>query len=155
MEKMNSVSEILMVLPRKTIRRTPDLPSSWEIDQDACGLSVLIDCKPAAYAMWIYANDFGTQRPSIQFDAFCQEKKLQLFEALITRLALAYDQFPCKYPLYIRLGEQELDLIAMAHRMGFVPYFGQWSQKTSRQSEETWKNITDSLRKVYPHGLIY
>ncbi len=154
MEMTNSNSEILMVLPKKTIRKHAALGQGWEIDQDSCGLSVLVDQQPAAYAMWISADDFGTQRPSIRFDAFVQSNKLQLFEVLITRLAIAYDQIPGKYPLYIRLRADDLDLIAMASRMGFVPYFGSWSLKTSEESEETWKRITDSLRNAYPAGLV-
>lgn len=104
---------------------------------------------------WKDEDDFGMDRPTILFDVHgCDPRtKQELFEAVVSRLAIAYDQIPGKYPLYIRLSEADLDLIAQASHLGFIPYFGKWAKKTPEQSEKSWQAITDSLRTRYPQGL--
>lgn len=146
-------TEILMILPRRTIHQAGPLMDTWMVDKDSAGLSLFIDGVPAGYADWQEASDFDMERPAIEF--FYQEgsQKLDIFEALISRLAIAFDRIPGRYPLYIKLKSTELDLIAKASRMGFVPYFGCWHGKTSDQSEFSWKMITDHLRQRYPEGL--
>ncbi|MBF0578399.1 hypothetical protein IM774_01045 [Erysipelotrichaceae bacterium RD49] len=155
MEDQYSQNEILMILPRRTFFKASDLPGNWEVDQDPAGLSVLVDQQPAGYASWKDEDDFGMDRPSILFDIHgCDlHTKLALFEAMISRLAIAYDQMPGKYPLYIRLSEKDLDLIAKASHLGFIPYFGKWANQTEEQSEKSWQIITDHLRNRYPSGL--
>ncbi len=155
MEDRNLDNEILMILPRRTFFKASCLPGNWEVDQDPAGLSVLVDQQPAAYASWKDEDDFGTDRPAILFDVHgCDPRtKQELFEAVVSRLAIAYDQIPGKYPLYIRLSEADLDLIAQASHLGFIPYFGKWAKKTPEQSEKSWQAITDSLRTRYPQGL--
>lgn len=147
-------ADILMILPKRTILKAEPLENDWVLDQDPAGLSLFIHGKPAGYASWQNASDFGMHRPSVFFS--CLEKgsrKLAVFEALVSRLAIAFDRIPGRYPLYIKLQSTDLDLIAKASRMGFIPYFGEWSQKTSEQSESCWKGITESLRHRYPEGL--
>lgn len=143
-------NEILMILPRRTVYSAGKLPKNWELDQDATGLSISVDEEPTAYAFWKDAEDFGVSRPAIKFYTRSKELKSELFKALMKRLALAYDGMPSKYPLYIRLHEDDLELIAEASRIGFVPYFGTWKKKSAEQSENSWKKITDLLRIAYP-----
>lgn len=151
MENTNS-SDVLMILPRKTIHHPSALHEGWETDEDPVGLSILVDNQPAARACIENEGDFGLQRPALKVqDGAAQDQ--DLFEAIVSRLAMVYDQLPMRYPLYIRFHSNQLELIAKASRMGFVPYFGQWEEKTFDQSEEDWTKVTDSLRKVFPQGL--
>ncbi len=151
MENPNS-TDVLMILPRKTIHHPSRLKAGWETDKDPVGLSILIDRKPAARASIEYAREFGQVRPVLRlFEGAIMNQ--DLFEALASRLAILYDRLPMRYPLYIRFHCDQLELIAKASRMGFVPYFGQWEEKTSDQSEKDWTKVTASLRKIYPQGL--
>lgn len=146
-------TEILMILPRRTILKAEPLPETWSLDTDPAGLSLYMNGRPVGYAFWKEASDFGMKRPAIGFTCSDEAHRLDIFEALVSRLAVAFDRIPGRYPLYIRLSSQNLDLIAKAGRMGFVPYFGCWSRKTSEQSESAWEMITERLRQRYPQGL--
>lgn len=150
MNDKNIDNEVLMVLPKKTIYTAYKLAENWTCDQDSSHFTIFMAGVPIAMAYWQEADDFGMIRPAIVFDAQREDLRAELFTALMTRMALAYDEIPSKYPLYIRLFESDLELIAQASRMGFVPYFGQWKQKSADESEEDWKRITESLRQAYP-----
>lgn len=147
------LNDILMILPRRTILKAEPLKDTWSLDKDSAGLSLYIDSVPVGYACWQSALDFGIERPAITFACSDEENKLAAFEALVSRIAIAFDQMPGRYPLYIRLHSSQLDLIAKASQMGLQPYFGRWSMMDGEESEHSWQLITDSLRQSYPNGL--
>lgn len=143
-------NDVLMVLPRKTVYTAYKLVDQWVLDQDCSRFSISMGGRVIATSYWQEADDFGMVRPAIIFDAQNDEHRAELFTALMTRIALAYDEVPSKYPLYIRLSQSDLELIAQASRIGFVPYFGQWKERSAAESEEDWKSITEALRIAYP-----
>lgn len=145
-------TDILMILPRKTVRSEQPVPQGWEVDQDASGISLTIDDQPSFIASWREAGDFGMNRPAIRFQSLDGKLKPRAFEVLVSRLAKAYDQMPSRYPLYIRLHSKELPLIAAASRLGFIPYFGNWKEQSAAQSESAWNIITENLREAFPEG---
>lgn len=150
MNDQNINNEVLMVLPRKTVYTASKLAENWVLNQDSAHFSISLEGSLIATAYWQEADDFGMNRPAIVFEGQSDALRADLFTALMTRMALAYDEIPSKYPLYIRLFESDLELIAQASRMGFVPYFGEWKKKTALESEEDWKRITEALRQAYP-----
>lgn len=150
MEDKKINHEVLMVLPRRTVYSKSSLAENWIDQQDSTDFSIMLEGEKIASAKWVDANDFGMLRPAIDFSCENDELRADLFVALMTRMALVYDQTPSKYPLYMRLDEADLELIAQASRIGFVPYFGEWQQRSADESEEDWKRITEALRKAYP-----
>lgn len=141
-----------MILPKRTIRRLKKLPGNWEVDQDPAGVSLFIDHKSTALAYYSDEGDFGNKRPAIHF--VCEEGREagRIFELLVSRLCLGFENTPSRNPLYIRLSDEQTDLIAAASRMGFLPYFGDWKESNATQSVQSWASITESLRTCYPDG---
>lgn len=146
------MKNVLMVLPKRAIGRPSEMDPKWDLDKDSSGISVFEQENLLARAVWETEDDFGFDRPAIQMTVLNQELELDLFEALVSRLALAYESMPSRYPLYIRVPKDHLMLIAKASRMGFVPYFGEWKESSSHHSQNTWEEITHALRTMYPQG---
>ncbi len=147
--------DILMILPRRTILRKPNFENSFclETPQEGKVIAFMNEAQ-VGQAQWQEAFDFeGIVRPALVFECTKKEYEFDLFESLISQLALDFDAIPGRYPLYIKLKETNLPYIAKASRMGFVPYFGKWVQSNAQESEATWQNITEALRKAYPQGL--
>lgn len=150
---LNQEKDILMILPRRTILKGVNLPENWHVKEEEI-LSLYQEENCLAQAFCTLAFDFeGIERSILVFEPLLEEKKLKAFEILASRLALLFDQTPGRYPLYIKLKENDLSLIAKASQMGFIPYFGAWKQSSSQESEELWNQITKALRQTYPQGL--
>lgn len=152
MSKPQTTQDVLMILPRKRIHRVHDLPETWELDKEPSGISLFIDRKPAGYASWMPADDFGTVRPVISFSSTDTNQLQLIFKVLVGRLAVAFDLIPSCNPLYIRLNKSQVDLIAEASRMGFIPYFGKWKESDEDHSVSSWEEITEDLRRTYPEN---
>lgn len=146
--------DILMILPRRTIVRRPCFENSFRLERPQKGKVIaFLEEEKIGQALWEDAFDFeGLVRPILIFECAKKEYELDLFEGLISTLALDFDAIPGRYPLYIKLKETNLPYIAKASRMGFVPYFGAWLQSSAQDSEATWQNITEALRQAYPQG---
>ncbi|WP_304684013.1 hypothetical protein [Ileibacterium valens] len=142
--------DILMVLPKNTIHTPNEMSQDWEIDKDSGGITIYTKNKLLGYADWRNRKDFGFSRPAINIQLLDSEQEMNVFEALISRLATAYEMMPSRYPLYIRLPQQHTSLIAQAARMGFIPYFGEWKESSKENSENDWKKITEQLRHDFP-----
>ena len=146
--------DILMILPRRTIVRSPSFENSFRLEMPQEGKVIaFLEEELVGQATWQDAFDFeGIERPMLVFECTKKEYELDLFEGLISQLALDFDAIPGRYPLYIKLKETDLPYIAKASRMGFVPYFGAWIQSSAQESEVIWQNITEALRQAYPQG---
>lgn len=146
--------DILMILPRRTIVRRLNFENSFRLESPQEGKVIaFLEEEPVGQATWQDAFDFeGILRPVLAFECQKKEYELDLFEELISKLALDFDAIPGRYPLYIKLKETDLPYIAKASRMGFVPYFGAWIQSSAQESEAAWQNITEALRQAYPQG---
>ncbi len=149
---MNSEKEILMILPRRTILRMPSSSFRFEALEKS-KIKAYLEEIQVGQGCWQEAFDFeGVGRPTLIWEIRQTENELEIFEGLISHLALAFDQIPGRYPLYLKLQATNLPYIAKASRMGFIPYFGQWKQSSAQESEMIWQDITDALRKTYPNG---
>lgn len=144
--------DVLMVLPRRSIYRVRPLPAGWTVDQDPQGITLYVDRKPAAHARLCKREDFGQNRLALSFSCMDSELSGPAFEVLVSRLALAFDEVPSRYPLYVRFGSSEHVQIITASHMGFIPYLGEWNERTADDSESDWEMITEDLRRVYPNG---
>lgn len=146
--------DVLMILPRRTIIRRPSFENSFRFETLQEGkVTAFLKEEQVGQATWEDAFDFeGIVRPVVIFECTKKEYELELFEGLISKLALDFDTIPGRYPLYIKLKETNLPHIAKASRMGFVPYFGAWIQSSAQESETTWQTITEALRQSYPQG---
>lgn len=142
--------DILMVLPKHTIQHPSEMSRDWEVDKDGAGITIYTRDRLLGHADWREARDFGFKRPAIKLTLPSAEDEMAVFTSLVSRLVMAYEMMPSRYPLYIRLPKEHTSLIAAAARLGFVPYFGEWSESSRDQSEKTWEGITDNLRKEFP-----
>lgn len=152
MTRRKNEQDVLMILPKKTIHAPAKLPDAWTLDQDPGGLSLFIDRMPVALAGFWDESDFGNSRPAIHFT--CQESSLaaKIFELLVSRLSFVYERTPSRNPLYIRFSQEQTDLIAAASRMGFIPYFGEWTLSNADHSVACWQSVTERLKQRYPNG---
>lgn len=137
--------DVLMVLPKKTILVPSALKSMWDVDKDPQGVTIFNASRPLSHANWENSDDFGNLRPCIVLE-LPEEADMDLFDAMVSRLAVAYESLPERYPLYIRIDSSNLELIAHASRIGFVPYFGNWKEKNADESAADWETITQALR---------
>ncbi len=142
--------DILMVLPKNTIHSPNEMSQDWEVDKDGAGITIYTKDRLLGHADWRNRKDFGFSRPAIDIKLIDKEQEMKVFEALVSRLASAYEMMPSRYPLYIRLPQKHTSLIAKAARMGFIPYFGEWKESTRENSENDWKRITEQLRQDFP-----
>lgn len=69
-----------------------------------------------------------------------------LSRALITRLAMKYDQMPSRYPLYLSTQSESWGAIMLYSRLGFTPYLGEYEDHTEAQSVEDWEFVTEILK---------
>lgn len=72
-------------------------------------------------------------------------------DALETLLVYAQEEYlknPSKFPLYLCVNKESLDLIRMADHAGFTPYFGEWKESSEEQSQALWSELTDLLRNA-------
>lgn len=134
-----------MVLPKRTIQMPSELKHSWDVDNDPDGITIFNAHQPVCHANWQDSDEFGMDRPAITL-ILPDEEDLDLFDAMVSRLAIAYENLPERYPLYIRLHKTSLDLIAHASRLGFIPYFGEWKESNENHSAAVWEEITNALR---------
>ncbi|MCF0245408.1 MAG: hypothetical protein HUJ55_01120 [Ileibacterium sp.] len=146
-------TDVLMVLPKRIISAPAKLLDHWEMDLDSNGITIYTQNELLGHAMVVNGSEFGMERPSLKVAIHHDDDELHLFEAMISRLAVVYEQVPSRYPLYIRLSSKELRRIAKASRMGFIPYFGEWKESSRKGSEASWEEITGELRKAFPKGL--
>lgn len=149
---LNTPKEVLMILPRRTIFQKSTLPENWHLKQEEA-LSLYQNEVCLAKAFYSFAFDFeGLERPILIFEPYVEEEKIKAFEILASHLAIAFDQIPGRYSLYMKIKNDELSFIAKASQMGFTPYLGTWKQSSNEESEEAWNQITEALRQVYPNG---
>lgn len=138
-----------MVLPKKVIRQPSALKPDWELDKDPEGITIYETKKPVGHMNWQDSDEFGMERPAITL-LLSDKEDPDLFDAMVSRLAIAYENLPERYPLYIRIPKTNLPLIAHAHRLGFIPYFGTWKESDADHSVADWEEITEALREAYP-----
>lgn len=146
--------DVLMILPRKTIREEFSLPSGVR-DRIEDKIIILENDKGIlAKGCLSQRDDFGIDRQAAVFAIYEENLdggdllvKQQLIQCILSRLALSYEEIAGKYPLYIRLNSHDLFEIAACSRMGFIPYFGKWEESLPRQGEKTWERITKALRE--------
>lgn len=142
--------DILMVLPKNTIHYPSEMSRDWEIEKDGGGITIYTKDRLLGHAEWHARRDFGFERPAINIRMIDREEEMKVFESLISRIAMAYEMMPNRYPLYIRLPQKHTALIAKASRMGFIPYFGEWKEASKDQSVKDWERITEDLRREFP-----
>ncbi|MCF0258489.1 MAG: hypothetical protein HUJ54_01390 [Erysipelotrichaceae bacterium] len=149
---MNEI-EVLMVLPKAAVSSAAKGKEHWNIEHKASTVTIYENEQPIGKARWENSMEFGMERPALYAKLYGLEDDLLIFEAMISRLALEYRQIRSRHPLYIRLKDSEISLIAKASRMGFLPYMGQWQNADSELSVKHWEAITEQLRQAYPKGL--
>ncbi len=149
-----SEKNILMILPRRTILRRPSFERDFRFEVFKEGMvQAFLEEDQIGQAWWEDALDFeGIVRPVLVFTCQKKEYEFEVFEGLISHLALTFDGIPGRYPLYIKFKETNLPYIAKASRMGFIPYFGEWIESSAKESEAKWQEITEALRQAYPQG---
>jgi hypothetical protein len=143
--------EVLLVLPNKTIRCLPKGADALQVETN--DQTATVTEGEAVYKAGIETDSsFGMERKALAFSKLPQTLAELPLETLIASLALKYDKEANRYPLYVKVMADELDLIAILTRMGFVPFWGEWKGHTAAQSEAQWEEITEKLREKYPDG---
>ncbi|MDO4466724.1 MAG: GNAT family N-acetyltransferase [Bacillota bacterium] len=97
----------------------------------------------------LYEGDhFGMKRLRLgKLAVLLENQREGLATAMITKLCLAYDSVPGKYPLYVSLNAQQHEAIKVFAKLQFTPYFGFYNGHTDKQSEENWTIVTKVLKE--------
>ena len=153
--------DILMVMPRTAFPYAPDLQEALQLENpDEDSWIIMEEKEPQVTLSLVEAEDYGITRKALSAEWTEAGKKQplskrqQMLHAALAKAAARYRETPGKYPLYIRLSAQDLEMIAMLSRLRLIPYFGEWSMADQARSEADWQIVTDALREASTAGLL-
>lgn len=153
-------SDVIMVMPRNAFPYTPVMEDELALEAEENIWYVLNNSEKMLSLSLMDADDYGMKRKALHADwseagkQASLDKRQKMLEAALAAAGAFYRQTPGKYPLYIRLSAQDLDMIAMLSRLKLIPYFGQWSHASQEQSEADWQVITEALRAASEAGVL-
>lgn len=153
-------SDVIMVMPRNAFPYAPDLEDELTLVEEENIWHVLHKEEKMLSLSLMDSDDYGMKRKAMYADwseagkQASLENRQKMLEAALAAAGAFYRQTPGKYPLYIRLSAQNLEMIAMLSRLKLIPYFGQWSQASQEQSEADWQLITEALRAASEAGVL-
>lgn len=103
----------------------------------------------ASAGLWP-GTDFSPDRLRLHYVSVSpQAQHKHIAQAMISHLAIMYDQEPTKYPLYLVTQSQSYAAIRLYSHMEFTPYLGQSNRASVSENEYAWQEVEKILADKY------